>query len=45
VMWPQAERRRVQSGYVTVLPPVAVGAGAPGPTPVGAYAPASVQAG
>jgi cytochrome c-type biogenesis protein CcmF len=24
VMWPQAERRRVQGGYAATLPPVAV---------------------
>jgi len=40
VMWPQAERRRVQGGYVTTLPPVAeapVGALA-APVPAGAVA-------
>ena len=29
VMWPQAERRRAQAGYVAVMPPVTAGTEVP----------------
>jgi cytochrome c-type biogenesis protein CcmF len=38
VMWPQAERRRRESGYATTLPPVAVGGELPRAEPVPAFA-------
>jgi cytochrome c-type biogenesis protein CcmF len=38
VMWPQAERRRVQTGYGATLPPVAVGGELPRPERAPAYA-------
>lgn len=41
VMWPQAERRRVQGGYAATLPPVAVGDGRPAPVPAMAHGAAS----
>ena len=38
VMWPQAERRRAQSGYGATLPPVAVGGELPRREPAPAFA-------
>ena len=38
VMWPQAERRRTQSGYGATLPPVAAGARPPAREPAPAFA-------